>query len=174
MNSFDAVVTGLVILAMVLGFMSGLLRSLATMLGYVIAVPVAVAITPRLMPFVAGQREIPPDYAWLAPFVVMIVLGILLGALLRAALGEFTSSEDVSLFDRLAGSAFGAVRIFFVAVLVVVVFDKVIPPARQPPFLIGSRLRPFLSAAGQMGLQSLPPEIDDYIARLKRERGLAP
>ena len=57
MNIFDAVVTGLVILAMVLGFMSGLLRSLATMLGYVIAVPVAVAITPRLMPFVAGQTR---------------------------------------------------------------------------------------------------------------------
>ena len=49
MNIFDAVVTGLVILAMVLGFMSGLLRSLATMLGYVIAVPVAVAITPRIL-----------------------------------------------------------------------------------------------------------------------------
>jgi membrane protein required for colicin V production len=174
MNIFDAVVTGLVILAMVFGFTSGLLRSLATMLGYLIAVPVAVAITPRLLPFVAGQTEISPDNAWLAPFVVMIVVGVLLGALLRAGLAEFTSSEDASLFDRLAGSAFGAVRIFFVAVLVVVVFDRVIPPDRQPPFLIGSKLRPYLSTAGQMGMQSLPPEVDDYIARLKRERGLAP
>jgi membrane protein required for colicin V production len=172
MNIFDAVVTGLVVLAMVLGFMSGLLRSLATMLGYVIAVPVAVAITPRLMPFVAGQTEISSANAWLPPFVVMIVAGVLLGAMIRAALAEFTGAKDVSLFDRLAGAAFGAVRIFFVAVLVVVVFDKVIPPDRQPPFLIGSKLRPFLSAAGQMGLQSLPPEVDDAIARLKHERGL--
>ena len=76
------------------------------------------------------------------------------------------------MFDRVAGSAFGAVRIFFVAVLVVVVFDRVIPPDRQPPFLLGSKLRPFLSAAGQMGMRSLPPEVDDAIARLKRERGL--
>jgi membrane protein required for colicin V production len=172
MNIFDAVVTGLVVLAMVLGFMSGLLRSLATMLGYVIAVPVAVAITPRILALVAGQSEISPDNAWLAPFLVMIALGIVLGAIIRAALAEFTSAEDVGLFDRVAGSAFGAVRIFFVAVLVVVVFDRVIPPDRQPPFLLGSKLRPFLSAAGQMGLRSLPPEVDDAIARLKRERGL--
>jgi membrane protein required for colicin V production len=174
MNVFDAVVTGLVVLAMVFGFTSGLLRSLATMLGYLIAVPVAVAITPRLMPFVAGQTKISPDNAWLPPFLVMIVVGILLGALIRAALAEFTGAQDVGLFDRLAGAAFGAVRIFFVAVLVVVVFDRVIPPDHEPPFLIGSKLRPYLSAAGQTGLRSLPPEVDDAIARLKRERGLAP
>jgi membrane protein required for colicin V production len=172
MNVFDAVITGIALLAMVFGFMSGLLRSLATMLGYVIAVPIAVAITPRLMPFLAGQTEISPDNAWLPLFVVMIAIGILLGALIRAALAEITSADDVSLFDRLAGAAFGAVRIFFVAVLVVVVFDRVIPPDRQPPFLIGSKLRPFLSAAGRMGLQSLPPEVEDAIDRLKRERGL--
>jgi membrane protein required for colicin V production len=31
-------------------------------------------------------------------------------------------------------------------------------------------LRPLLSAAGQMGLKSLPPDIAAYVDRLKRER----
>jgi membrane protein required for colicin V production len=56
--------------------------------------------------------------------------------------------------------------------LVVVIFDRVIPVDRQPQFLTGSRLRPYLSAAGQAGLRTLPPEIEDYIDRLKHARGL--
>ena len=93
------------------------------------------------------------------------------GALIRTVVNEFVG-PDPGLFDRVAGAALGAVRIFLVAVLVVVVFDRIIPADHEPPFLAGSRLRPYLSAAGQKGLQSLPPDVDDYIDRLKRERGL--
>lgn len=172
MNPFDAVVTAVVILAMVFGFMTGLLRSLATILAYVVAVPMAVAITPRLMPFILGRVEISPANAWLPPLVVMIALGLLLGVLFRTMVAEITGSEDAGLFDRLAGAVLGAVRIFLVAVLVVVVFDRVIPADRQPQFLVNSRLRPYLSAAGRRGMQSLPPDVADTIDRLKRERGL--
>jgi len=54
----------------------------------------------------------------------------------------------------------------------VLVFDRIIPPGREPAFLKGSQWRPVLSKAGQQGLQSLPPDIADYIDRLKRERGI--
>jgi membrane protein required for colicin V production len=50
------------------------------------------------------------------------------------------------------------------------VFDQVVPANHQPPFLAGSRLRPLLSAAGQMGFKSLPPEAAATIDRLKQER----
>ena len=63
-------------------------------------------------------------------------------------------------------------RIFLIAVLVVVIFDRAIPAGREPSFLIGWRLRPYLSAAGRAGLQSLPPEVEKTVDRLKRERGL--
>jgi membrane protein required for colicin V production len=72
----------------------------------------------------------------------------------------------------MAGALLGAARIGLVAVLIVLIFDRIIPADRQPPFLVDSRLRPYLSAAAQKGLKSLPPEVDDYIARLKRERGV--
>ena len=42
----------------------------------------------------------------------------------------------------------------------------------QPAFLAQSKVRPYLSAAGQAGVKSLPPEIAEYIDRLKRARGL--
>jgi len=167
MNEFDAVVAGFAIFATVTGFMAGLLRSLAAILGYLIAA----ALTPRLMPFVLGYFTIPPDWAWAPLFAVFVVVGIVVGALLRILLNEF-AGPDIGVLDRAAGAALGAVRIFLVAVLVVVVFDRVIPAGQEPPFLAGSKLRPYLSASGQKGLQTLPPEVDNYIDRLKRERGL--
>ncbi len=171
MNEFDAVVSAFAIFAIVTGFMAGLLRSLATIFGYLIAAPIAAAITPQIMPFVLGHFTIPADWAWVPLFAVFVVVGIVVGTLLRTLLSEFAGS-DIGLFDRVAGAALGAGRIFLVAVLVVVVFDRVIPAGQEPSFLAGSKLRPYLSASGRKGLQSLPPEVDDYIDRLKRERGL--
>src|SRR5580692_6287749 len=51
MNEFDAAVSAFAIFAIVTGFMSGLLRSLATILGYLIAAPIVAASTPQIMPF---------------------------------------------------------------------------------------------------------------------------
>jgi len=51
-----------------------------------------------------------------------------------------------------------------------VIFDQLVPADRQPSYLTGSRLRPIFSAAGQMGLQSLPPDITTYVDRLKKDR----
>ena len=56
--------------------------------------------------------------------------------------------------------------------LLVLIFDRIIPAGREPAFLRGSQLRPILSEAGRQGLRSLPPDVTDYIDRLKRERGI--
>ena len=171
MNLFDAFITAAAFVAIVIGFTSGLLRSVATILGYLLAAPLAVAITPRIVPFVLGNGTLPPDESWLPVVVLFVVFGVAFGALFRNLLNELIDDE-ISLFDRVAGAVLGAVRIFLVAVLVVVVFDRIIPADHEPPFLAGSKLRPYLSAAGQKGLESLPADVDDYIDRLKRERGL--
>jgi membrane protein required for colicin V production len=102
----------------------------------------------------------------------MIGIGIPLGVLFRVIVNEMVGTEEVSLPDRAAGACLAALRIFLIAVLVVVVFDRIIPADRQPAFLIGSKVRPVLSAVGQAGVRSLPPEVDAYIERVKRERGL--
>ena len=81
-------------------------------------------------------------------------------------MNEFVG-PDIGLFDRVAGAALGAVRVGLIAVLIVAVFDRIIPADLEPPFLAGSRLRPYLSAVARKGLQSLPPEVDAYIDRLK-------
>jgi len=56
--------------------------------------------------------------------------------------------------------------------MLVLVFDPMMPPGREPAFLRGSQWRPVLSSAAQYGIQSLPPEAEDYLDRLKRQRRL--
>jgi membrane protein required for colicin V production len=175
-NPFDAAIYLLVIVAVIAGFHSGLLRSVATILGYVAAMPVALALAPRVAVGLNEQMQMPqmqmPQVRTLVMFfAIFLVAGIALSALLRLAVSE-TVGTRISIPDRLAGSALGAVRIGLLAVLMVVIFDRIIPSDREPPFLAGSRLRPILSIAGAQGLKSLPPDVADYIDQLKRERGI--
>jgi len=148
-NPFDIAIYVCLFLAVVMGFNAGLLRSLATIFGYLAAAPIAVAATPYLMPTLIAQFKVPP----------------------ALAIGELVGPQ-VSIPDRMAGALLGAVRIGLLAVLMVVIFDRIIPADREPAFLKGSQWRPVLSLAGRQGLKSLPPDITDYIDRLKRERGI--
>ena len=171
MNPFDAVVCLCLAAAIVLGFKAGLLRSLATIIGYLAAAPIAVGVAPTLTSLLAAQAHLPPAQNWIVLCIVFLLAGMVLGALQRMALHELVGPR-ISLPDRLAGALLGAVRIGFVAVLVVLIFDRVIPPEREPKFLAGSQLRPLLSQAGEAGVNSLPPEAVEAIDRLKRARGI--
>jgi membrane protein required for colicin V production len=170
-NLFDAAIYVCLALAVIVGFNAGLLRSLATIFGYLVAAPLAAEATPYVTPFLVDQFKMPPSQGWIALVAIFLVLGIVLSALLRQTVSEIVG-ETISIPDRLAGGLLGAVRIGLVAVLLVVIFDRIIPADREPAFLQGSHLRPLLSQAGQAGLNSLPPDVADFIDRLKRERGL--
>ncbi len=170
-NLFDLAVYAALAVAVIAGFRSGLLRSLATIFGYVIAAPVAVAATPYLSPFLTERLKLPPTQLSLVFFAVFVVLGIVLAALMRGAVGEITGAH-IGPVDRAAGALLGALRVLVLAVLMVLVFERIIPSGHEPAFLRTSHLRPILSQAGQQGLRKLPPDITDYIDRLKRERGL--
>src|ERR1700676_5374545 len=123
MNSFDTVVYVALMIAVVSGFNAGLLRSVATIVGYLAAMPVAVTA----MPYVsrALNNKLDPSIA-----------------------GNPTLFFGIFL---VAGSVLGVVRIVLVAVTMVLIFDRIIPPDRQPAFLAGSRLKPILLTAGQQG-----------------------
>lgn len=166
MNPFDIVVCVVAIAAMIIGFNVGLIRTMATILGYISAAPVAVAGTPLLSRVASGQSV--PNAAQSAIIFCFIFLaaGIAFGALMRYSV-DGTVGPRRSLPDRLAGSIFGIVRIALVAVTIVVVFDRIIPPGHDPAYLAGSKLRPLLSQAGQRGLSSLPPDMAAYIDRIK-------
>lgn len=171
MNTFDLVVCVVALVAMMTGFNVGLIRSAATLLGYVSAAPVAVAGTSYVSPMIAGSAPPSATQTSLVFFCIFLAAGILVGSLLRLAIDE-TVGPVRSFADRVAGLALGLIRTGLIAVTIVLVFDRIIPPGRDPAYLVGSKLRPILSQAGQRGLKSLPPETTAYIDQIKRgQRG---
>jgi membrane protein required for colicin V production len=170
-NPFDAAVVLVTLVAVVTGFGSGLLRSLATIFGYFVAAPVAVAATPPASKLFTELFHLPPTQPWIEFCAVFLAAGLVLSWMCRMAVSELIGPR-ISVPDRAAGAILGAVRVTLLAVLLVLVFDRIIPAGREPGFLRGSQLRPILSEAGKQGLRTLPPDITEYIDRLKRERGI--
>jgi membrane protein required for colicin V production len=169
MNSFDiAVYLGLII-AVVTGFKTGLLRSALTILAYLFAMPIAVWVMSIISPRLDAAPGSPLPQGWVLFFGVFLVAGMVLGKLARIALDDAIGNE-AGVADRLGGAALGAVRVGLVATTFILIFDQLLPTDRQPKFLNGSQLRPLFSAAGQMGFRSLPPDVAATIDRLKKER----
>jgi membrane protein required for colicin V production len=132
---------------------------------------IVVAAAPLLSRLATEQWHLPPVQNWIVLVVVFLIAGVSISVVLRYAVSELAGPE-VGPVDRMLGAALGIARVVLLAVLIVIIFDRIIPPGREPAFLAESKLRPILSAAGRQGLRSLPPEIESYIDRLKRERGL--
>jgi membrane protein required for colicin V production len=173
MNQFDAAVLIVVLILALMGFRAGLLRSLADILGFVVAAPLAVALAPYLTSAATktAMASSPLGAGSLVFFGLFVAGGVAIAQLVRQMVAGL-AGEDIPLFDRFAGSALGAVRALLVAITIVMIFDRIIPTEYEPQFLKGSKTRPWLSLAAQRGLRSLPPETAEYIDRLKRERGL--
>ena len=95
--------------------------------------------------------------------------GLLIAALLRGAV-SLMIGDDISVPDRAAGAALGAVRILLLAVLMVLIFEHIIPRKQEPGWLAQSQLRPILAAAGEKGVRSLPPDVVAQIDRMKKDR----
>jgi membrane protein required for colicin V production len=169
MNTFDAVIYLALIVAMVTGFNAGFLRSLVTILAYLVAMPIAVWLMSLLPPGIGGDPVTSFMQKSLLLFAIFLVAGIAMGKMMRMALDE-AIGPGAGIGDRIAGAALGAVRVGLVAITLVLIFDSLVPPDRQPAYLVGSTLRPLLSAAGQKGFKSLPPEVTATVDRLKKER----
>lgn len=68
---------------------------------------------------------------------VFVAAGAGISALLRRAVNERVG-PDISIPNRIAGAMLGALRIVLLAVLLVLVLERVLPPGREPSFLKGS------------------------------------
>ncbi|CCD87045.1 conserved membrane protein of unknown function [Bradyrhizobium sp. ORS 285] len=169
MNPFDLAACIALMVAVYSGFATGLLRSAITILAYLLAMPLAMGAVAAMSPQLQDAHGAPLAQNWLQFFAAFVVIGVALGKIGRIMLDEAIGSE-AGFGDRLAGALLGAIRVGMVATTLVLVFDRIVPPERQPRFLEGSRLRPILSLAGAKGFRSLPPEVAGLIDRLKQER----
>ncbi len=165
MNSFDVIVCLALIVAIALGFRAGLLRSAITILGYLVAAPIAVWITGLILPQAPSiTSQVQHSLIF---FAVFLVAGIVLGSLLRLAVNDLIGTH-IGMGDRLGGALLGAIRVGLIAVTLVLIFDQLVPAHLQPSYLTGSQLRPMLSRIGQTGIRSLPADVTARFEQLNR------
>ena len=169
MNSFDVVVYLGLTVAVVVGFNTGLMRSAIAILAYIAAMPIALGLVPLVSPQLDGQHALPFGQNSGLFFGVFLVTGMVLGKLACLALDDIIGPQ-AGIADRLGGAALGAVRVGLIAITVVLIFDQLVPANMQPAFMAGSKLRSPLSAAGQLGVRSLPLDLMAAIDRLKKDR----
>jgi membrane protein required for colicin V production len=169
MNQFDFAVGLALVAFMAFGFYAGLLRSLASILGYIAATPIALAATSYVSPALADDSAPPWARNAVLFFVVLVLLGGLVGRQMQHGVSA-VFGEKVDLVDRIVGALFGALRVGLAVLPMVILFDRYVPSDRQPQFLAGSKLRPYFSAAGQRGIRSLPGEVTVYLDKLNGRR----
>ncbi len=79
MNVFDVVILAAAVIAIVMGYRSGLLRSLATIIGYIVAVPVVLTLSPLLAPY-APAPALASSFGGcrrLVFFVLFLIIGMI-------------------------------------------------------------------------------------------------
>ena len=167
MNGFDAAVYLALAVATVTGFNTGLLRSAITILAYLLAMPVAMGLASQLSPAIDDKLAFAQNP--LLFFGAFLIVGMVLGKIARTTLDDAIGPQ-AGVVDRLGGAVLGAVRVGLIAITLVLIFDQLLPASQKPEFMAGSKLRPALSAAGQLGVRSLPPELIAAIDRLKKDR----
>jgi len=113
--------------------MTGLLRSLATTIGYICGAGIAVAATPKALSLLANYPKIPTLQTWIVVVAIFIVTGALISALLRLTASGI-AGRNITVPDRIGGAALGAFRVAMLAIMLVLVFDRMIPPEREPLF----------------------------------------
>src|SRR5215467_14143360 len=101
-NWFDLAIYICLFVAVVVGFMTGLLRSLATIFGYIAGMGVAEA--PRVTPLLTTHLKIPTVQTWIVIVAIFVAAGAGLSALLRLALNEMVG-PNISVPDHVAGAA---------------------------------------------------------------------
>ena len=114
-NLFDLAIYFCLFVAVVMGFITGLLRSWATIFGYVFGMGVAVAAAPKLTPMLNAYLKMPTPQTWIVFVALFVVAGAAISALLRLAVSEMVG-PNVSIPDRIAGALVEAFRIVLLAV----------------------------------------------------------
>jgi len=101
-----------------------------------------------------------PAIANLIGFFVILIGVLILGAIIGRILAKFFKWVGLSWLDRLLGGAFGIVRGFLIAAVIVTVL-LAFSPSPPPPSVVSSRLLPYVINVSDVLAAVTPREIKD-------------
>ncbi len=161
MNTIDILLTLIVGLSIVGGFMSGLSRLIvgfaATVVGIFLGFWFYGIVADPLLPYVSR-----PEIANAIGFLVILGASILAGSLVGRLLATMFKWVGLSWVDRLLGACAGFVRGIVVAVALMTIVLACVP-SPPPQVLVDSRTMPYVIRAAALLAELTPHELKDAV-----------
>jgi|HubBroStandDraft_1064217.scaffolds.fasta_scaffold169553_2 membrane protein required for colicin V production len=156
MSLFDLAAGLVLIVSVLVGWIRGATREVATVAALIVAAVVALAAL-RLSGPVARHAIHTP---WLANIAAILLVFVAVYILLRVAAAALTrrihQTSGLGGVDRTVGAGFGAARALVVLGLVNLTINAIMPPDRMPPWISGALLYP-VSSVSASALKTFAP-----------------
>jgi membrane protein required for colicin V production len=155
MTAFDWIAVGLLTASAILGLMRGASRQIASIVGFIIAIALAVAVGAPLGHAFEGMLH-PPWLARGAAMTLVFVAVYFAVTLVGAMITRGLRSVGLSGVDRVLGLGLGLTRGLVVLGAVFLALSAIAPNDHMPSWIGRARLWPLASGAGK-ALQAVAP-----------------
>ena len=172
MNWLDVVVLAILAVSVALSFRKGLTREVVGLASVVLAILLAIwfygAAGSLLAPYLSSRA-----LANFAGFLLVFGGVLLLGHLVSYVVGRFLKVTGLSIFDRLLGACFGALRGLLIAVALIMAIMAFSQGDQPPSSVVNSRTAPYVVDAARAFAAMAPHELKEGFRKTYGEVKLA-
>jgi membrane protein required for colicin V production len=163
----------IILISALLAMLRGFTREVLAIASWGAAAAAAVYFYPLVLPYV--KPYISKDVlAMAASAAAVFFVTLVLVSIVTIKLSDTILDSKVGALDRSLGFVFGVARGLLLCVIAFIFFSWLVPTDKQPEWVKGAKMRPFLAAAGDELTSMLPDDPDGIIGRFKKPKPATP
>jgi membrane protein required for colicin V production len=171
-NTFDAVVIGILVLSAIVAFFRGFIRELLSLGAWVGAALITVYLFPHSNAFMKNHihgSQSAPVAAGVGALGTYIAALLFISLINSVILRYVKTGAEVGLLDNFLGLIFGALRGAFTIALGYLILMSVIPKDPPPEWMKNSLTRPYVEQCANLLASAAPTYLHDIEGFVKRE-----
>jgi membrane protein required for colicin V production len=163
----------IILISALLAMLRGFTREVLAIASWGAAAAAAVYFYPLVLPYV--KPYIAKDVlAMAASAAAVFFVTLVLVSIVTIKLSDTILDSKVGALDRSLGFVFGAARGLLLCVIAFIFFSWLVPVDKQPEWVKGAKMRPFLAGAGDELTGLLPDDPEGIIGRFKKPKAAPP
>jgi membrane protein required for colicin V production len=124
MNTFDIILTALILFGFIRGLLKGLFVELASLLSLIVGVYGAIHFSYFIGDFLKDSVDWDERYISIVAFAVTFIVIVIVISLLGKLFTKIANFAALGILNKLLGGVFGAVKIGLILSVLLIVFDK--------------------------------------------------
>jgi len=125
MNVLDIVLVILIVGATINGFIKGFFVELASIVSLILGIWAGVEFSSLVQQWLSKYLSWSSDYMKLTAFILIFVFVVILVHLIATLTEKFVQAIALSIFSRIAGGIFGALKAAFILSLLMIIISKI-------------------------------------------------